>query len=57
MTRKYYSALLYALLLALPLLAALPGNNFCNHPQQCTVRNVKAAKPVKAHHPLDFLIK
>lgn len=57
MNRKYYTALLYALLLGLPLLAALPNNRICNNTQKSNVKNTKTSKPAKAHHPLDFLMK
>jgi hypothetical protein len=57
MTRKYYTSLLYALMLGLPLLAALPNYRTCNNIQRAIAKNTKAAKPAKAHHPLDFLIK
>jgi hypothetical protein len=57
MHKKYYTTLLYALLLAFPLLAALPSNRVCNNTQKCHVKSTKTLKPVKAHHPLDFLMK
>lgn len=57
MARKYYTSLLYALLLALPLLAALPNHRVCNNTPKCNVRSTKTPKVAKAHHPLDFIIK
>jgi hypothetical protein len=45
------------LLLALPLLAALPNRRCCNNVPHSNVKGTKAAKTTKAHHPLDFVIK